>query len=49
MTVEKTPDRTRRKTGAMFGPKHLGYLDQRDIYLVLDRRQNRLPVRFDAA
>jgi hypothetical protein len=32
----------------MFGPEHLGHLNQRDVSLPLDRRQDHLSVDFDA-
>jgi hypothetical protein len=39
VTVEKPPDRARRKRNTMLGSKYLSPFDQRDTHLLLDRSQ----------
>jgi hypothetical protein len=48
VTVEKSPDRARCKACTMFGAEQLCHLNQRDVRLPLDRRQDHLAIGLDA-
>src|SRR6201993_2099299 len=48
VTVEKTPNRARRKRGSPLGGQHLGNLNQGHVRLGLDRLHDRLMVLFNA-
>jgi hypothetical protein len=47
VTIEKTPNRARRKRGSALGFEHLGELNQGHIRLGLDRAHDRLMVLFN--
>ena len=40
VAVEEAPDRAGRETGAMLAPEQVRHLDQRDVHLRIDRRQD---------
>jgi len=48
MAVEEAPDRAGRERGAVLAAQQLGQLDQRDVHLGLDRRQDHVTVSLNA-
>ncbi len=47
MAIEKTPDRAGRERGAVLAMEQRGDLDQRDVHLGFDRRQDHVAIRLD--
>ena len=47
MLVEEAPDRAGRERGAVLSAEEFGQLDQRDVHLGLDRRQDHVAIRLD--
>jgi hypothetical protein len=48
MAIEKAPDRARREGYAVPPQQQISQLNQRDVDLSVDRRQDHLPVGLDA-